>query len=164
MTLLKSKTVLITAGPTYEPIDPVRFIGNRSSGKMGYAIATELAQRGAKIILISGPSKLTIQHKNIVLFKVETAQEMYDEVHKHYHKTDIAILSAAVADYTLANPSSIKIKKTINSDKLVLHLTKTKDILKSLGEIKNDKQILVGFALETNNAEENAIKKLNKKI
>ena len=163
MISLKNKTVLITAGPTYEPIDPVRFIGNRSSGKMGYAITTELANRGAKIFLISGPSKLNIEHQNIELIRVETAQEMYDATHSHFSKTDIAILSAAVADYTIANPSSIKIKKTSDSDELILTLTKTKDILKSLGEIKKDHQTLVGFALETNNEQENALKKLKKK-
>lgn len=159
-----NKTILITAGPTYEPIDPVRYVGNRSSGKMGYAIAEELAQKGAKVILVSGPSNCTVSNKTISLVKVETAQEMYEACHKVYEKTDIAILAAAVADYTIENPSSIKIKKKKeDGDELVLRLTKTKDILKSLGKIKTAKQILIGFALETNDAEANATKKLKAK-
>ena len=164
MLSFQNKTILITAGPTYEPIDPVRFIGNRSSGKMGYAIAENLAQKGAKVILVSGPSKCVVSHSDIELVKVETAQQMYDACHKVYQHTDIAILSAAVSDYTIENPSSIKIKKKKDDgDELVLRLTKTKDILKSLGKIKKESQILIGFALETNNEEANALKKLKAK-
>ncbi|MCD8528918.1 MAG: phosphopantothenoylcysteine decarboxylase [Chitinophagales bacterium] len=155
-----NKTVLITAGPTYEPIDPVRFIGNRSSGKMGYALAEELAKQGAKVILVSGPVSIQSTHKNIQRIDVETAAEMYDACHHNFKNCQIAILAAAVADYTVVNPSSQKIKKTGNT--LSLELVKTKDILKSLGEIKKDK-ILVGFALETNNEIEHAQQKLQKK-
>lgn len=159
-----NKTILITAGPTYEPIDPVRFIGNRSSGKMGYAIAESLANKGAKVILVSGPSKCVVIHNNISLVKVETAKEMYEACHKVYANSDIAILSAAVADYTIEKPSTIKIKKKKeDGDELVLRLTKTKDILKSLGKIKSEEQILIGFALETNDEEANALKKLKAK-
>ena len=162
--ILVDKKILITAGPTYEPIDPVRFIGNRSSGKMGYAIAESLAAKGAKVVLVSGPSNCKLSNENIQLIKVETAQEMYDACHKVFKNIDIAILSAAVADYTIEKPSKIKIKKKKDDgDELVLRLTKTKDILKSLGAIKTIKQILVGFALETNNEEENALKKLKAK-
>ncbi len=163
MNSIKNKKILITAGPTYEPIDPVRFIGNRSSGKMGYAIAKELAKRGAKIILVSGPVNLSISNKNIQLIKVETAQEMYLACHKHFIEMDIAILTAAVADFTIKNPADKKIKKKNNSNEMILTLSKTKDILKSLGKIKTKKQILIGFALETNNEQENAIKKLKAK-
>lgn len=163
MNSVQNKKVLLTAGPTYEPIDPVRFIGNRSSGKMGYAIALELANKGALVNLVSGPTNLSIEHPNINLIKVETAQQMYDACFSCFEKMDIAILSAAVADYTIANPSIIKIKKKSDSDQLVLTLTKTKDILKSLGKIKTSHQILVGFALETNDEKENAQKKLEEK-
>lgn len=164
MHLFQNKTILITAGPTYEPIDPVRFIGNRSSGKMGYAIAETLANKGAKVILVSGPSNCKVIHSNIKLVKVETAQQMYEACHKVFTESDIAILSAAVADYTIEKPSTIKIKKKKeDGDELVLRLTKTKDILKSLGKIKSSSQILIGFALETNNEEENALKKLKAK-
>lgn len=162
MNCFENKTVLITAGPTYEPIDPVRFIGNRSSGKMGYAIAEELANRGAKVILVSGPSHLKTQHHNIQLLKVETAAQMYQACHQHFAQSQIAILAAAVADYTIENPSAIKIKKKAGENEMTLRLVKTKDILKSLGKIKQ-KQLLVGFALETNNEQENALKKLKAK-
>lgn len=160
----QNKKILITAGPTYEAIDPVRFVGNRSSGKMGYAIAETLASRGAQVILVSGPTNCTVSHRNIELVKVETAQQMYAACHQVYSKTDIAILSAAVADYTIEKPSSIKIKKKKeDGDELILRLIKTKDILKSLGKIKTAAQILIGFALETNHEEENALKKLKAK-
>jgi len=163
MNSVQNKKVLLTAGPTHEPIDPVRFIGNRSSGKMGYAIALELANKGALVTLVSGPTNLKIEHSKIKLIKVETAQQMYDACHLYFADMDIAILSAAVADYTVANPSSIKIKKKSDTDDLVLTLTKTKDILKSLGQIKTKNQILVGFALETNDELANAQKKLSAK-
>jgi len=161
MSFLKNKKVLLTAGPTYEPIDPVRFIGNRSSGKMGYAIAEKLAAKGANVILVSGPVHIQAQHPSIKLVAVETAAEMYDACHLYFKKCDIAILAAAVSDYTIASPSNMKIKK--KADALTLELVKTKDILKSLGEIKQQNQILVGFALETNNELENATEKLKKK-
>ncbi len=161
MSILKNKKILITAGPTYEAIDPVRFIGNRSSGKMGYAVAEALAKQGANVILVSGPVAITTSNENIELIAVESAAEMYDACHQHFDTCDIAILAAAVADYTIAEPSLIKIKK--KSDNLSLELVKTKDILKSLGAIKKPNQTLVGFALETNNELENAQKKLKKK-
>lgn len=161
MSFLKNKTVLLTAGPTYEPIDPVRFIGNRSSGKMGYALAEKLAENGAEVILVSGPVNLKAIHQNIKVIDVETAAQMYDACHQYFQNCSIAILAAAVADYTIANPSDIKIKK--KSDSLSLDLVKTKDILKSLGAIKQEHQTLIGFALETNNELEHAQAKLQKK-
>jgi phosphopantothenoylcysteine decarboxylase/phosphopantothenate--cysteine ligase len=161
MNIFQNKTVLITAGPTYEPIDPVRFIGNRSSGKMGYAIAEELAAMGATVILVSGPVNIQAKHNNIKVIPVETAAEMYEASHVNFEQVDVAILAAAVADYTIKNPSKIKLKK--QGDNLTLELEKTKDILKSLGEIKKEHQVLVGFALETNNEEQNALKKLKAK-
>lgn len=161
MSFLTKQKVLITAGPTYEPIDPVRFIGNRSSGKMGYAIAEVFADAGAVVVLVSGPVQLTAQHPNIEVIAVETAAQMYDACHAHFPSTDIAILAAAVADYTVAHPADKKIKK--KGDSMNLELVRTKDILFSLGQIKNDKQVLIGFALETNDAEANAKKKLVKK-
>ncbi len=157
---LKGKTVLITAGPTYEAIDPVRFIGNHSSGKMGFSIAEEVAHRGGKVILISGPSALNTHHQNIDLKRVVSAQEMYDEVFKHYQNVDIAIASAAVADYAPKVVAHEKIKK--KTDELSLALVKNPDILKTMGERKKQ-QFLVGFALETQNEEENAKGKLQRK-
>lgn len=157
---LHGKTVLMTAGPTYEAIDPVRFIGNHSSGKMGFEIANAAAQLGAKVVLVSGPTHQSVNSDLIEVVPVVSAQDMYDAVHEHYATADIAILSAAVADYKPKNPSNKKIKKKEST--LTLELEKTKDILASLGDIK-DKQLLVGFALETNNELENAIGKLKKK-
>ena len=157
---LKGKTILITAGPTYEAIDPVRFIGNHSSGKMGFSIAEEAAKRGAKVILISGPSSQKTDNKNIELHRVTSANEMFDEVFKHYENVDVAIASAAVADYAPKEVAKEKIKK--NDDNLVIELIKNPDILKTMGERKT-KQFLVGFALETQNEEENAKGKLEKK-
>lgn len=157
---LDGKTVLITAGPTYEAIDPVRFIGNHSSGKMGFSLAEEAAKRGAKVILISGPSSERAQHQNIEIHRVTSAKEMYDEVFKHYQNADIAIASAAVADYAPKEIAKEKIKK--NDDSLTIELVKNPDILKTMGERKT-KQFLVGFALETQNEEENAKGKLQKK-
>lgn len=157
---LKQKKVLITAGPTYEAIDPVRFIGNHSSGKMGFALAKEAANLGAEVILISGPSHQQIKHSLIHRIDVTTAQEMYQEAHKHFDTADIAILSAAVADYKPKNVASQKIKK--KDATLTIELAPTKDILASLGAIKKH-QFLVGFALETNNEVENAQRKLKRK-
>ena len=161
MSFLNNKKVLLTAGPTYEPIDPVRFIGNRSSGKMGYALAEKLAENGAEVILVSGPVNIKSIHPNITVIPVETAAQMYEACHENFKYCQIAILAAAVADYTIPAPSDIKIKK--KSDTLSLDLVKTKDILKSLGAIKQNNQTLIGFALETNNELENAQAKLKKK-
>ena len=157
---LLGKTVLITAGPTYEAIDPVRFIGNHSSGKMGFSIAEEAANRGAKVILISGPSSEKTHHQNIEIHRVTSAKEMFEEVFKHYENVDIAIASAAVADYAPKEIAKEKIKK--NDDSLTIELVKNPDILKTMGERKSH-QFLVGFALETQNEEENAKGKLKKK-
>ena len=157
---LSDKNILISAGPTYEAIDPVRFIGNRSSGKMGIALAEACLRRGAKVTLILGPVKEKVA-ENISVVNVTSAAEMYEACVINFPKTDIAIMCAAVADYTIANPAEQKIKK--KEDNLELTLIKTKDILKELGNLKTQKQILVGFALETNDAEANALKKLTEK-
>ena len=159
-TQLSGKNILITAGPTHEAIDPVRFIGNNASGKMGIAIAMECKKRGANVTLVCGPTSENIS-ADINLIRVKTAAEMYEACHQLFSKTDIAIMSAAVADYTIVNPAENKIKKT--SDNINIELEKTKDILKSLGEIKKKNQLLVGFALETENEKENAIAKLKSK-
>ena len=157
---LKGKKVLVTAGPTYEAIDPVRFIGNHSSGKMGIAIAEECVKRGAEVTLVAGPVSQLISN-NFKTIRVRSAAEMYDACVNLFTGIDIAVMSAAVADYTIATPAPEKIKK--NSDSLTLELTKTRDILKALGERKKATQLLVGFALETNNEKENALKKLHTK-
>lgn len=157
---LRGKKFLITAGPTYEAIDPVRFIGNHSSGKMGYALADVTASLGAEVILISGPSSEPMDNPYIKLIRVVSAKEMYDVSHTYFGDCDVAILSAAVADYRPKAVSSQKIKK--EDDTLLIQLEKTDDILASLGARK-DKQFLVGFALETENELENAKRKLNKK-
>lgn len=159
---LTGKRVMVTAGPTYEAIDPVRFIGNRSSGKMGIALANALARRGAEVDLILGPSSLSIQHPKVNTIRVESAADMYEAAMGIYPKTDAAILAAAVADYTIANPSDIKMKKQ-NGSALTLELAETVDIAKTLGEIKDNGKILVGFALETNNEIEHAKRKIKKK-
>lgn len=157
---LKGKKVLITAGPTYEAIDPVRFIGNHSSGKMGFAIAKSAANLGAEVFLISGPSHQQIQHSSIKRIDVVSAEDMYKAAHQYFNDVDVAILSAAVADYKPKNVASHKIKKKDSS--LTIELAPTKDILASLGESKKH-QLLVGFALETNNEIENAKGKLKRK-
>lgn len=159
--ILSGKKALVTAGPTYEPIDPVRFIGNHSSGKMGLAIALELASRGASVDLILGPSSLTVKHENIRVHSVKTADQMYQECIKTFPGVDIAVMSAAVADYTPAVVADQKIKK--NGENLVVELRKTRDILAALGQIKKETQLLVGFALETFNERENALSKLKNK-
>jgi len=157
---LSGKKVLITAGPTYEAIDPVRFIGNHSSGLMGYELAKSAANFGAEVILVSGPSHLSIQHDFITLIKVVSADEMYEAVHNHYETTNIAICAAAVADYKPKIIAEQKIKKSSND--FTIELIKNKDILFSLGEQKKN-QYLVGFALETENEVENAKGKLKRK-
>ena len=159
--ILSNKNILITAGPTYENIDPVRFIGNYSSGKMGYNLAQSALEMGAKVTLISGPSALEIGHENLNLIRVKSALDMKAEVDKYFSDQDIIIMSAAVADYRPKDIAENKIKK--NSDSMMIELIKNPDILKSLGENKKANQFLVGFALETQNAIENATQKLNKK-
>lgn len=157
---LRGKKVLITAGPTYEAIDPVRFIGNHSSGKMGFAIAETAAGLGAEVILVAGPVSIGTDHPNVKLLSVTSAEEMFNECIEHYSNCDIAILSAAVADYRPVVVASEKIKK--KDSELHIKLEKTRDILATLGERKKD-QFLVGFALETENELENAKTKLKKK-
>ncbi len=158
---LKGKKAIVTAGPTYEQIDPVRFIGNNSSGKMGIAIATELANAGAEVTLIIGPTNQLIpQELNTI--SVKSAAEMYDAATGIFADMDIAVMSAAVADYTPTITALEKIKKS-NDDSLTIELTKTKDILKYLGQVKTAKQLLIGFALETNDEEKYALKKLSEK-
>jgi phosphopantothenoylcysteine decarboxylase/phosphopantothenate--cysteine ligase len=158
---LANRKALVTAGPTHESIDPVRFIGNHSSGKMGIAIATELAARGASVDLVLGPSASKINIPGIFVTHVESAEEMYGACIEKFPGVNIAVMSAAVADYKPILKSKEKIKK--KNDTLTIELTKTKDILKSLGELKNEGQILVGFALENNNEREYALNKLAKK-
>lgn len=155
------KRVLISAGPTHEAIDPVRFIGNRSSGLMGYSLAEELANRGAEVILVSGPTNLNPKHHSIKRYQVVSADEMYLACMNSFAKVDIAIMCAAVADYKPAVTSKSKIKK---SDRIPqIELIPTPDILTELGKQKSPKQLLVGFALETDNEEFNAKKKLENK-
>lgn len=158
--IFKGKQILVTAGPTQEPIDPVRFIGNRSSGKMGFALASAAALQGASVTLISGPVSLGTP-KHVRRINVETADEMFRAVMKNSSRHDIIIMSAAVADYSPVSPAKQKIKK--NGSELSLALHSTKDILLSLGEKKSKRQILVGFALETHNEVQHAKQKLQKK-
>lgn len=157
---LSGKKMLITAGPTYEAIDPVRFIGNHSSGKMGYELAKAAANLGAEVILVSGPSHLYIDHHLIRVIKVVSADEMFDAVHDNFDTVDIAIAAAAVADYKPKHVAEQKIKK--KNDQLTIDLVKNKDILFTMGERKKN-QFLVGFALETENEVENAKGKLKRK-
>jgi len=157
----EGKNVLITAGPTHEPIDPVRFIGNHSSGKMGVALAENLANRGATVNLILGPSQVSANHPNIKTIAVNSAQEMYQEALQKHAEADICIFAAAVADYAPAKPAQEKIKKS--EGKMSISLKKNVDIAACLGEKKSDSQVHVGFALETNMEEENALTKLKKK-
>ena len=158
---LKGRKVLVTAGPTYEKIDPVRFIGNYSSGKMGFAIAGECARRGADVTLVAGPVSLATPHPSITRIDVESANEMYDAAVEAFSACDVAILSAAVADYRPAVQASEKIKRT--SADMTIGLEANRDIAATLGGMKTDAQRLVGFALETNNAEANANDKLVRK-
>lgn len=158
---LAGKKALVTAGPTYEQLDPVRFLGNHSSGKMGFALAEELYMQGADVVLISGPSHLTPKYKGIEFIAVKSAKEMFDACIMKHDEMDIEIMSAAVADYTPLTKADEKIKKT--SDTFSINLEKTNDILKTLGEKKKTTQFLVGFALETTNEKEYALKKLASK-
>lgn len=157
------KKVLITAGPTYEKIDAVRFIGNFSTGKMGYALAMEFAKQGADVILVSGPTHLEIRHPKVKKISVMSAREMYEVANEYFTASNVAILSAAVADFRPETAAEQKIKKTSNSQTMDLHLVQNPDILASLGSKKKENQILVGFALETNDELANAKKKLEKK-
>ncbi len=158
--MLKGKKALVTAGPTYEALDPVRFIGNYSSGKMGVAIAGELANRGAEVKLVLGPSEINADNR-IKTERVTSASEMYEACMKDFDTYHIIVMAAAVADYTPLNKAKEKIKKLENA--FSLELIKTKDILCKAGELKSNKQTLVGFALETENEKENALNKLSKK-
>ena len=158
---LSGKRAFVSAGPTYEPLDPVRFIGNHSSGKMGLAIAEELYAQGADVTLIIGPSTLDLPVNGIKAVRVNTAEEMYAACTNQFDESDIGIMAAAVADYTPVEVAASKIKKV--DDQLLIQLKKTKDILKRLGEKKSPGQVLVGFALETNNEKKNALGKLKSK-
>ena len=158
---LKGKRVLITAGPTYEKIDPVRFIGNYSSGKMGFALAEECARRGAEVELVSGPVSLQIHHPSVHRTNVESAEEMFHAATERFTQADIAILCAAVADFTPTQVAGTKIKR--EGEELVLHLSPTHDIAQCLGKMKRDGQIMIGFALETNDEEAHAKDKLKRK-
>ena len=157
---LKGKKVFVSAGPTYEPIDPVRFIGNHSSGKMGVAIAKEFYSRGAEVTLIAGPTNLELGN-GLHVIRVNTAGEMYDACTRSFKNADIGVMAAAVADYTPAKKEKEKIKK--GEKKILLELEQTPDILKTLGEQKTSRQVLIGFALETTNEKNNALEKLRKK-
>lgn len=157
---LKGKKILVTAGPTYEAIDPVRFIGNHSSGKMGFDLAACAANYGAEVILVAGPTYLNIQHSNIKLIRVISAQDMYDQCHQYFENVDVVVAAAAIADYRPKNVALQKIKKSDAEFTIVLE--KTKDVLASLGAVKK-KQFLIGFALETENEIENAKQKIQKK-
>jgi phosphopantothenoylcysteine decarboxylase/phosphopantothenate--cysteine ligase len=159
--LLSDKEVLITAGPTYELIDPVRYIGNRSSGKMGIELALECANNGARVKLILGPTHINVKHSNITVINVESANEMFEVVNSNFHSSDISIFAAAVADYTPISFSKTKIKKSDNY--LTISLSKTTDILSEMAIKKTDQQFVVGFALETENELDNAIAKLKSK-
>ncbi|MBR5146111.1 MAG: bifunctional phosphopantothenoylcysteine decarboxylase/phosphopantothenate--cysteine ligase CoaBC [Bacteroidales bacterium] len=159
----KGKKVLITAGPTYEAIDPVRFIGNHSSGLMGIEIARAFADQGAEVTLVLGPSSISVNKNNVNVLPVTSAKEMYDAVMALFPKTDIAVLSAAVADFRPQMVADQKIKKNPDNDTFTIKLVKTEDILKSVGGLKTDNQTVVGFALETENGLENAKKKLHTK-
>jgi phosphopantothenoylcysteine decarboxylase/phosphopantothenate--cysteine ligase len=159
--LLKGKKALVTAGPTYEAIDPVRFIGNHSSGKMGFAIAEELAAQGAEVTLVCGPNSLKLNNTDITRIDITSAEELYNASVKAFKTADLAVLSAAVADYKPVSAAKQKIKKTEGSKNI--ELTPTKDTLAELGKMKKKDQLLVGFALETNNEVENAKVKIKKK-
>jgi len=158
MSILKNKKILITAGPTREAIDPVRYISNHSSGKMGYAIATEFLRQGAKVILISGPVNVQLQHPNLKLISVTSAFEMYVASSLHFNEIDIAVFAAAVSDYKPEIFEKKKIKKS--GEEFFIKLVKNKDIAYEFGKFKNDSQLSIGFALETNDELMNAESKL----
>lgn len=157
---LRGKKILVTAGPTYEPIDPVRFIGNHSTGKMGFDIAKAAADEGAEVVLVTGPTHLKIEHPLIKVVRVTSSEEMYNACHEYFENVDAAVAAAAVADYRPKTVAAQKIKK--NEGTLMLELEKTKDILSSMGAKKTG-QFLIGFALETENEIEHAIQKIEKK-
>ena len=159
---LRGKTIMITTGPTYEKIDPVRFIGNYSSGKMGFAIADECAARGARVIMVTGPVQQKMHYPVFRYYSVETARQMYDVACDMFAQVDAAILSAAVADFTPEQVADAKIKREKEGN-MVLRLNPTEDIAASLGKMKKDNQVLVGFALETNDEQHNAEDKLKRK-
>lgn len=158
---MKGQKVLITAGPTYEAIDPVRFIGNHSTGKMGFALAEKCLARGAEVVLVTGPTQQTLQHKNLTRINIKSAREMLAAAQTHFPSCNGGIFSAAVADYRPKEVADKKIKK--NDEEMTISLVKNPDVLHTIGETKNENQWLVGFALETNDALENAAKKLKKK-
>jgi len=158
---LSGKKILISSGPTVEPIDPVRYISNHSTGQMGHALAIEAASRGAIVTFVSGPVAAYPEHSSVSVLKVTTAAEMYTKCLEHYSDCDIIIMAAAVADYSPDSPATEKIKK--KDDHLILELQKTKDILAELGKQKKARQILIGFALETNDEIKNAFSKLHSK-
>jgi phosphopantothenoylcysteine decarboxylase/phosphopantothenate--cysteine ligase len=158
---LTGKSVLVTAGPTFEALDPVRFIGNHSSGKMGFAIAEALANEGAIVHLVTGPTAQHTNHPGITVMKVTSADEMFATCGEIFPGTDIAVLAAAVADYKPAVRAAQKIKKS--GESMTIEMTKTPDIAAALGKLKHNGQIIVGFALETENEESNALKKLESK-
>lgn len=160
-TKLSGKKVLVSAGPTYESIDPVRFIGNHSSGKMGFALADELSARGAQVTLVSGPVNIETKNNGIKRINVTSAKEMFEACTEVFSKVDIGIMAAAIADFTPSYVADQKIKKGDTTPEI--HLKPTKDVLKHMGTIKRDHQLLVGFALETNDEVANALKKLHKK-
>ncbi|MDR3266290.1 MAG: bifunctional phosphopantothenoylcysteine decarboxylase/phosphopantothenate--cysteine ligase CoaBC [Tannerella sp.] len=160
--MLCGKKALITAGPTYEKMDPVRFIGNYSSGKMGFALAEAIAKRGADVTMITGPVALKTQYRKIKRIDVESADEMYDEAVKHFPESDYAVLCAAVADYKPENEATEKIKRE-NNEKMTIRLVSNRDIAAKLGEMKQPHQTLAGFALETKDAIANAKEKLRRK-
>jgi phosphopantothenoylcysteine decarboxylase/phosphopantothenate--cysteine ligase len=156
-----NQTVLITAGPTYEALDPVRFIGNHSSGKMGFALAESCLKRGMNVILVSGPTQLELQHPNLEVIPVKSAEQMLNAVSSKWDKCTIGVFAAAVADYRPVNQELQKIKK--KEETLTIELVKNPDILRWASEHRNNAQKVIGFALETNNAEENALLKLKSK-
>jgi phosphopantothenoylcysteine decarboxylase/phosphopantothenate--cysteine ligase len=153
--------ILVTAGPTHEPIDPVRFIGNHSSGKMGIAIADEFAGLGNEVVLIKGPTHLQAQNTSVTEVSVQTAGQMFKACSQYFNQCDVIVFAAAVADYTPKVVSEIKIKK--KEGEMFIELKKTPDIAAELGKLKTDKQVVVGFALETDNEFDNAQEKLNRK-
>ena len=159
--MLQGKKILITAGPTYERIDPVRFIGNYSTGKMGFALAQVCADAGVEVLLVAGPVQQFIEHPHVKRIDVESAQQMYDVVMEHFPTCDGAVLCAAVADFTPIVVANQKLKR--EKDNLVIELKPTQDIAAAVGKLKTEKQFLVGFALETNDEEAHALDKMRRK-